>query len=793
LKALKAPFYAGGGLIVLSLNIYGFLLLYNRPGLPANIDISEVVWIEDTRVETPRDVNFALRKKLAGQEATVHLYRPSGRIEVVEAKLARYYAGMPFPLIYFFVGLFSFVMGAGVLLFRPEDGRSPIFYWLALLFSSSLIISGEFYCLRASWLSFLPGLLYLASYPLVFALILHFSMTFFRKKIGWEKLIIYSPAIIFIVLSEFCFLYSVLKPSLETYKFYQSHFSIFRIYGILMILLSVSILILCSRRSQSAAEKAQIAWILYGLFLGVMPFLIFYQAPEILRMKPLLSEEASGVFFVFVPLSFAISILKFKLFDIHLIIHRSLVYTLLTISTVSIYLFIVQVVQHLFSRLIPVQRTAVSVIGVLAAAAAFHPGREKIQKIVDKTFFRLSYDYKKRLLGFTEEARRIFSREDLVDLLFRTIGSTLPVEKIGISVLPLSKNGDASWLGKMQRGEEIENLLHLPEGDFAGPYLWAETKSVQAEEGLDFSQDQFLKEQGWALLFLLPLKSTDWGGLLALGKKRSGEKFTREDMEFLRTLVGTFTLNLERIKLQEEVVYERASREKLAELNRLKTEFISTVSHELRTPLSSLQGLAEILHSGKVRDAKKRGEMLNLMEEESRRLSRLLHNILDFGRIEQNAKSYCLKRTHLQPLVEETAQIFSYCLKAEGFQFRLKMPEKPVYLEADPDALKQALINLLDNAIKYSREEKEVSLVVQEGEKEVQIQIRDKGLGIPAGEDEKIFDKFYRLPEASRVNPEGVGLGLKIVKHIMAAHGGQIKVESEVNQGSTFILVFPRP
>jgi len=105
-----------------------------------------------------------------------------------------------------------------------------------------------------------------------------------------------------------------------------------------------------------------------------------------------------------------------------------------------------------------------------------------------------------------------------------------------------------------------------------------------------------LASQGWALVLILPLGSGNWAGLLALGPKKSGNRFSRVDTEFLIMLAETYTLSLEKIRLQGEVIYERASREKLDELNRLKTEFIATVSHELRTPLSSIQDLAEILH-----------------------------------------------------------------------------------------------------------------------------------------------------------------------------------------------------
>ncbi|GAG43220.1 unnamed protein product, partial [marine sediment metagenome] len=208
--------------------------------------------------------------------------------------------------------------------------------------------------------------------------------------------------------------------------------------------------------------------------------------------------------------------------------------------------------------------------------------------------------------------------------------------------------------------------------------------------------------------------------------------------------------NMERIRLQEEVFEERAEREKLDELNRLKTEFISTVSHELRTPMSSIRGLAEVLQAGKIKDKAKQDELISLMADESGRLSRFLHNILDFGKIERQAKTYNFQNAEIQSVIRETVKLFLYRLESDGFVLKSNLPENPLLLEIDKDAVKQALTNLIDNAIKYSSDEKDIVIQVVEKEKQVEIQVKDKGLGIPSKEREKIFEGFYRHAEASR-------------------------------------------
>lgn len=793
LKITRSFLIFVAGLIILILSIYGFSLTARRPNLPRYINPGAVVRIDNFDIKHPREVTFALAGKSSGETARVFWRMPDGKIEEAEVRLVNYYARKSYPLIYLIVGLMSFILGLAVFLLGPRDTRSHLFYWLALCFGAAVMINGELYCLQKSRLSILPGVIYLACYTLIFPLFLHFCLTFVRKRISWEKIPIYLSALVFIVPFEFYFLYSIFNSTIQPYRLYMSSFSLYRLYVIAMILLSVTFLIIGFRRSTSTAEKARISWILYGLFLGVIPFLVFYQLPEILKLKPWLSEESSGLFFIFVPVSLAVAIMKYRLFDIHLIVKRSLAYSLLSILVISVYFFIVEVTRLVFSRFVPVNKTWLSIIGLLTAAAVFHPMREKIQQLVDKTFYRTSYDYKKITLEFSRKAGEVLNCEELTDLLYRTVKDFLPVEKLNVSLIRVDEKIPNTWLKEIHRGDPVDELLpHLSDKLTAFHFL-AERSTVQTDERLDFSQEEVLAGQGWALVLILPLGSGDWAGLLALGPKKSGKRFSGADTEFLMMLAEAFILSLEKIRLQGEVIHERASREKLDELNRLKTEFIATVSHELRTPLSSIQGLAEILHSGKVREAKKKAEILALMEEESQRLSNLLHNILDFGRMERGTKAYLLKPTHLQPILEHMASLFSYRLQSEGFVFRLEQPEEPVYLEADAEALEQALINLIDNAIKYSQVTREIHLRLKEDKSEIRIQVEDRGMGMPAEEKGKIFDGFYRGQEAFEVNPGGVGLGLKIVRHIVELHRGRIEVISQPGQGSTFSLVFPRP
>jgi signal transduction histidine kinase len=180
------------------------------------------------------------------------------------------------------------------------------------------------------------------------------------------------------------------------------------------------------------------------------------------------------------------------------------------------------------------------------------------------------------------------------------------------------------------------------------------------------------------------------------------------------------------------------------------------------------------------------------MAGECGRLGRFLHNVLDFGRIEQDVKLYEFRKTDIKPLIVQVAEIARSASAGEDLDLEVEMPEGPVLIEADLDSVCQALLNLVDNAIKYSAGRKRVAVRLAENDRHVEVSVSDQGIGIPAEDREKIFEAFFRSPAAVRHDPKGVGLGLKIVKHIMDAHGGSIAVEGGPGRGTTVTLKFPR-
>ncbi len=233
-----------------------------------------------------------------------------------------------------------------------------------------------------------------------------------------------------------------------------------------------------------------------------------------------------------------------------------------------------------------------------------------------------------------------------------------------------------------------------------------------------------------------------------------------------------------------------ASRE--MKLSRMKSDFVSNVSHELRTPLASIRVFGEFFKMGWVDQPRKIQEYGEYIENESRRLTQLINNILDFSKIESGGKTYQFERADLKEVVEETLKAFDVRLSQCGFSVSFKPPTEPLApVLINRDAVTQSLMNLLDNAIKYSGASREITVQIGQKDGSVMVSVIDYGIGIPREERDKIFDKFYRVSTGLVHDVKGSGLGLSIVKHIVEAHSGKITVESTPGAGSTFTLHFP--
>jgi len=275
---------------------------------------------------------------------------------------------------------------------------------------------------------------------------------------------------------------------------------------------------------------------------------------------------------------------------------------------------------------------------------------------------------------------------------------------------------------------------------------------------------------------------------LALAIKMRGTTLRAISDRFVRTsflVLGGISLLL---VFGLGLTYRNVSKE--IALARLKSDFVSNVSHELRTPLSLIRLYAETLELGRLKEPGKYQEYYQIIRKESERLTSLINNILDFSRIEAGRKEYDFRETDLRELVANTIDSYRYQIEQNGFILEEKIdPVPPV--KVDREAIARSLVNLVNNALKYSQDQKFIGVNLYKYNGSVKLEVIDHGIGIPAPEQSKIFEKFYRVGDPLVHNTKGSGLGLSLVRHIVHAHGGEVSVDSTPGRGSKFIIALP--
>jgi signal transduction histidine kinase len=228
-------------------------------------------------------------------------------------------------------------------------------------------------------------------------------------------------------------------------------------------------------------------------------------------------------------------------------------------------------------------------------------------------------------------------------------------------------------------------------------------------------------------------------------------------------------------------------------LAEMRSQFVSSVTHELKTPLTAIRMFTETLRLDEEVDHQTRSEYLDTILHESERLSRLVDNVLDFGKIERGKKIYRFEPVQLADVVEDAARAIQYPIEQAGFTLDLDINHALPPVAADADAMQQAILNLLTNAMKYSGDSRQIRLGLDRRNGHARIQVADQGIGIAPADQGRVFERFYRATTAENQHTPGTGLGLTLVAHIVSAHGGDVDVESTPGMGSTFTIRLPLP
>jgi signal transduction histidine kinase len=821
-----SSFFLFIALLAVALGMWGTIRLKQRPGIDAvlekvgtRLQVMQLIpggtaarsgmtsgdlllRVDKNPVHSKSDLNFYLDQKKIGESTTLSLLRDGQKIDLT-VPLTRKNSTL-FLLVNLLAGLFLWGVGVFVFFKSPGSQVATIFSIASWSFALALFISWEGFPYGPQGLSFILPSFQIIAYTLIPALFFHFSMIFPREdEISTPKrsfiYALYIPSLVLIILMEIFYWRSITANSLSWFQAYKTLFLYFRIYMVTYVLLGIGVLYQTYGNLDFWEDKRKIRWVFWGIAVGTFPFLFLHTRPEVLFGRALVPEIVNYLFVLLIPIAFAFSILKYQAMDVDIVIHRSLVYSLLAGCIVCVYLFVVELLGEIIHSLTGYEGSFFLVLAGIAAALIFNPAKNRIKAFVEKALYRVRYDYRKAVQKFTRQVNLAFTQKELLELLFRKIDVLLAVSR-GLIFLKEDESAEfkiTEWKGFSE--EEIKEIQR--QKDRLLPEL-VKAKSVQASPGSTtfreipvLPDNPILRKFDIRLSFPLVSKE-ELLGLLLIGKKQSKVRYSAEDVELVSLMVQEEVQAIQNVKMRRRVMSERLEREKLEELNKLKTKFISNVSHDLRTPLTSIKlSVDNMLQGvcGQISEQSRR--YLEMIKDSTLHVSRMIDNLLTLSMSESDRIVLNKEKLPLEHVVDEALGMIKLLAEKKGAHL-VKEELDDIFVYADKHSLLQILLNLLDNSIKYISSGGRISVSAKkiDDKKLAEISVTDNGIGISPENLEKIFERFQKVTPAGRVPEKGLGIGLDIVKNLVHLHQGKIKVQSPVadtGKGSKFSFTLP--
>lgn len=381
-----------------------------------------------------------------------------------------------------------------------------------------------------------------------------------------------------------------------------------------------------------------------------------------------------------------------------------------------------------------------------------------------------------RYFSLVDIARVLASTLDLDRLLYQIVlaAATLTGSEAAAIILYDESKNQLFFQSSTNLDSKVMRGLEIPiKNSIAGEIIRTQkpiivldaSKDPRHFQGIDKSTD-YLTE---SLVGVPMITKEKIVGVLEVINKKKGH-FTQEDADVLTALGSQAAVAIENTRLFQQ------------------SDLISEMVHELRTPLASIQTAAHLLTRVEITDTQRR-TMAETIQKEANRLSDLTTSFLEMARLESGRTQFHKENVNLEALLNEVADLMRVRIDEEGLHLRMEITPPLPSVEGDWDKLKQVLINLISNAIKYNRPNGTITLGASKYKQQVSFYVRDTGLGMKPEHLEQLFEKFYRVPGAEKVL--GTGLGLSISKRIIEGHGGTIDVNSQLNVGTTFTVNLP--
>lgn len=562
------------------------------------------------------------------------------------------------------------------------------------------------------------------------------------------------------------------------------------------LVIAISILTIKIKRA-SGVVKTQLLYLLCGFcllfFLGIFTNLLL---PSINDFSIQQFGPVATVFFVCLT---TYAIVKHRLLNIRMFVARAVAYSILIFSVGFFYaLFIFWISHVLLGRDTNEFEVVVYASIVLLISFTFQYLKELVNKMTDRVFFRTNYNSNILLAELAAILSNTLRLEEMTRSSLKEMLSAMHISKGAVYFY----NEKTSFPAVLEK-YEVEQKIDDENVEFFRKY----SSIIVYDEVVDEELKKMMQKYDASIIMPL-ISGENRQGILVLGEKNSGEVYSEKDIEVIQIFGPELSVALENAKAYEEIkrfnltlkqkVNEetadlKQANDHLKDLDKLKDEFVAVASHELRTPMTVIRGnLWMVLEQNKNLDDKTE-ERLRTSLRSSEHLIALVTQILDVSSIEGNKIQLNPQKTELGYFIKEVEKELKPLIDQKRIDLACSLDNKKYEVIVDQDKLKQILINLIGNAIKFTKEGGEITIAVTSEGKFVNIKVRDTGQGISKEDFSKLFTKFGKL-EASlnnASNTTGAGLGLYICKKLIELSGGKITVESEVGKGSTFSFTLP--
>lgn len=732
--------------IKLTQNASSFLLLESINGVPQG---ATLVSVDGSPIDDEDALQFYLDGKPTGRSVTTvfatQSHQTISRTLPLVPRYNWWYTG-----VQVFVTLTFFGFGLFLWFKRYQDPAARVAHWLAYSAGSIVALSPGSHVALMPFLDSLVRIGYTLGSVFTGVLYVHFALLFPRRQSLPKLLAIIYPLAIVSAMWEGST--AVRAFSTGSLVLFQRHLYALHAAQIGFCILGVLASYLFARSYRhtiETSERRKIKWALAGSAFSVLAYIILWVLPQLLEISPIVPEELILITSILAPISIAIAIARHRLFDIDAVLSRAATYGLAVGLLILAYTGLAAILASIIGTRLPLPLAAVVAVTV---ALIFEPTKRRLQQWIDRRFFRVRYDFRLALVRLQDDLLSADDRGTILSTLYKAIQQLLQPTTLNV------RNG----------GERKGKLCGHPH---------------YVEPGLQVSP-----LDSRMLAVTVPISIADAPLTLELGPKRSGARYSKEDIDLLSSITVQVAMKLERITLREKLAQEELEAERARELNRVRSLIVSSISHDLKSPLTSIHMFAELLESSVSHERDR--EYLRIIEGESERLTSLIDNVLDYSRIERGVMQYSIEPVSLSDIVRSALRPLSYLLELQNVSLDVAYgPIDPV-IAGDKSALLRTITNLLSNAMKYSGDHKDIHVAVSATDYVASLIVRDHGIGIPEKDLASIFQPYYRSTSSAKHAP-GAGLGLATVQHVVEAHSGSIAVSSTVGLGTTFTLSFP--